>query len=397
MKTIIFVYGTLRQNYHNHAYLNTANFLGEAKTQDKFVMYFNGRIPFVSESQSISHIMGEVYEVDDLTFAGLDELEGCYPISNNPIQFDSESWYTRKQVAVKITGSDDVISVWMYFNESANHHSIISSGDYKKHETLPSVKDRVWYFAYGSNMDVAQMLTRKAPFTCRKKGRVFGQRLVFNKIPHGSPGYGYANIVPEHGFEVMGVLYEVNEAGLMELDGHEGVKESGGHYFRSQIMVLLDDGTSVEATVYLAHPDKVKDGLLPKKTYMDRLYQGLDILGDEGKAYLDQALREARVTDDPRFLTDSDIPLLDSEEKLVNFKDYALPILINGHKAKIYYYDCTWSTRFVFFCEPEEVIHFEAMNLGIDELGFFRSKYFHFVRRGILMFREQRVIIEFDK
>lgn len=397
MKTLLFVYGTLRQNYHNHAYLNTANFLGEAKTQDKFVMHFNGSIPFVSESQSISQIKGEVYEVDDLTLARLDELEGCYPISNNPIQFDSESWYIRKQVAVKITGADNVISVWMYFNESANHHSIISSGDYIGHDQLPSVKDRVWYFAYGSNMDVARMLTRNAPFTRIKKGRVNGQRLVFNKIPDGYPGFGYANIVSEHGFEVMGVLFEVNEAGLMELDKWEGVKENGGHYFRSQIMVLLDDGTSVEATVYLAHPDKVKDGLLPTTTYMDHLYQGLDILGDEGKAYLDQALSEARVTDDSRFLTDSDIPLLDSEEKLVNFKDYALPVLINGHKAKIYYYECTHSTRLVFFCEPEEVLRFEAMNLGIDELGFFRSKYFHSVRRGILMFREQRVIIEFDK
>jgi gamma-glutamylcyclotransferase len=395
MKTIIFVYGTLRQNYHNHAYLNTANFLGEAKTQDKFVMHFNGRIPFVSESQSISQIMGEVYEVDDLTLARLDELEGCYPISNNPIRFDSESWYIRKQVAVKITGTDNMISVWMYFNESANHHSIISSGDYKEHDKLPSVKDRVWYFAYGSNMDVAQMLTRKAPFTRIKRGRVYGQRLVFNKIADRYPGYGYANIVSEHGFEVIGVLYEVNEAGLLKLDECEGV--SSNHYFRSQIMVLLDDGTSVEATVYLAHPDKIKDGLLPTKAYMEHLYKGLDILGDEGKAYLDQALIEARVTDDPRFLTDSDIPLLDSEEELANVKDYALPVLINGHKAKIYYYECTWSTRLVFFCEPEEVIHFEAMNLGMDEHGYFRSKYFHFVRRGILMFREQRVIIEFDK
>ena len=117
MKTLLFVYGTLRQNYHNHTYLNTANFLGEAKTQDKFVMHFNGSIPFVSESQSISQIMGEVYEVDESTLARVDQLEGCYPISHNPIQFDSESWYIRKQVAVKIIGTDNVISVWLYFNK----------------------------------------------------------------------------------------------------------------------------------------------------------------------------------------------------------------------------------------------------------------------------------------
>jgi gamma-glutamylcyclotransferase (GGCT)/AIG2-like uncharacterized protein YtfP len=285
--------------------------------------------------------------------------------------------------------------VWMYFNEQETQHSIICSGDYADRELLLNPQDRTWYFAYGSNMDVAQMLTRKAPFTRIKRGRVYGQRLVFNKIADRYPGYGYANIVPEHGFEVMGVLFEVNEAGLLKLDDCEGV--SSNHYFRSQITVLLDDGTSVEATVYLAHPNKVKDGLLPTKAYMDHLYQGLDILGDEGKAYLDQARIEARVTDDPRFLTDSDIPLLDSEEKLVNVKDYALPVLINGHKAKIYYYDCTHSTRFVFFCEPEEVIHFEAMNLKMDDRGFFGTKYFQFLRRGILVLGEERVIVEIDK
>ncbi len=390
MKTFIFVYGTLRQNYHNHAYLNTANFLGEAKTQDKFVMHVNGRIPFVSGSQSISHILGEVYEVDDLTLARLDELEGCYPISNNPIRFDSKSWYTRKQVAIQFSDWDKVISVWMYFNEKEIHHPIISSGDYKDHDKLPH-----WYFAYGSNMNKSRMVERNVNFTRRIKGSVNDHRLVFNKIADSNPGYGYANIMPVQGKSVMGILYDVNEAGLMELDKREGVNM--GHYFRSQITVFLDDGTSVEAIVYLAHPDKIKDGLLPTKAYMEHLYKGIDILGDEGKAYLDQALIEARVTDDSRFLTDSDIPMLGSEEELANVKDYALPVLINGHKAKIYYYECTWSTRLVFFCEPEEVIHFEAMNLGMDEHGYFRSKYFHFVRRGILMFREQRVIIEFDK
>ena len=133
-------------------------------------------------------------------------------------------------------------------------------------------------------MDVARMLTRKAPFTHRIKGRVSDHRLVFNKIADDYPGFGFANIIPEQGYDVMGVLYEVNADGLLQLDKHEGVR--GGHYFQALMSVTLDDGTSVEATVYLAHPDKVKDGLTPHDDYFNHLEQGLDLLGEGGADYL---------------------------------------------------------------------------------------------------------------
>jgi hypothetical protein len=36
--------------------------------------------------------------------------------------------------------------------------------------------------------------------------------------------------------------------------------------------------------------------------------------------------------------------------------------------------DGTWSTRFVFHCEPEVILHFETMDLRMDEFGFFGTK-----------------------
>lgn len=390
MKTQLFVYGTLRKDFINHFYLKSSIYLGEAKTHEKFLMHCHGKIPFVSEKYPISQITGEVYEVDESTLSAIDHLESCYPIDNHANEFNPRSWYIRKEVTVYLLNDNRELKVWMYVNEKENQHSIISTGNYCDIEKLPLLNDRVWYFAYGSNMDVAQMLTREAPFTQIKKGRVYGQRLVFNKIADRYPGYGYANIVPEHGFDVMGVLYEVNESGLMKLDEKEGV--SSNHYFRSQIEVLLDDGSSIEAVVYLAHPSRVKDGLFPTHSYMEHLYKGLDILGDEGKAYLDYAYHEARVTDDARFITIADIPEPNPEKYL----DQALPVLINGHRAKMYFYDCTWSSRLVFFCEPEEMFHFEAMNLRMDDRGFFGTKYFQFLRRGILLLGNVRVIVEFD-
>ncbi|MFN5547512.1 MAG: gamma-glutamylcyclotransferase, partial [Bacteroidota bacterium] len=84
MKTNIFVYGTLRQQFGNHHFLSTARFLGDAITQSKYVMHASSSIPFVSQSQAVSQIVGEVYEVDAQTLANLDRLEGCRVIAEEP-------------------------------------------------------------------------------------------------------------------------------------------------------------------------------------------------------------------------------------------------------------------------------------------------------------------------
>ena len=101
MKTInIFVYGTLRRSFGNHAILANSTYLGTARTLEYFVMHSSGHIPFVSRSQSVSTILGEVYQIDALTLQRLDRLESCYPIS--PGSFDAQSWYTREEIKVEL-------------------------------------------------------------------------------------------------------------------------------------------------------------------------------------------------------------------------------------------------------------------------------------------------------
>jgi hypothetical protein len=129
---------------------------------------------------------------------------------------------------------------------------------------------------------------------------------------------------------------------------------------------------------------------------MDHLYRGLDVLGEGGKSYLDQALLEARVTDDEHFLTAQDIPTPSDEDYLVDVLNHALPVLLNGHKVKMYFYTGTLSERLVFHCEPEVAPYFEAMDLRVDELGFFGTKKFQFIRRGILEIDIQRLVVELD-
>ena len=394
MQNLLFVYGTLRQNYGNHGFLKNAHFLGEAKTQDKFVMHCRGSIPFVSESQAISQIVGEVYEVDDNNLAAIDQLEGCYPKRDDSGEFESSSWYTRKQVAIQFGGGNNATYIWMYFNEQETQHPIISTGDYKDREAMLHRQDRVWYFAYGSNMDFDQMMSRNAPFTKRVRGVIHGHRLVFNKISGKYPGHGVANVVAEWGYDVVGVLYEVDRPGIEALDGFEGVR--GGHYIRTEMMVQLNDGTAVNAYVYVAHPNKVEDGLTPHDDYFYHLEQGLDLLGEGGADYLKQARLEARVTDDERFLSEADLPRVGDEDCEGDAFSKAMPVLMNGFKAKVFLRDDTWSTRLVFACDPVDVQHFREMGLNVADDGSFGTKKFQFIRRGILEVVDVRVVVERD-
>jgi hypothetical protein len=122
----------------------------------------------------------------------------------------------------------------------------------------------------------------------------------------------------------------------------------------------------------------------------------LDVLGEGGKSYLDQALLEARVTDGEHFLTAQDIPTPSDEDYSVDVLNHALPVLLNAHKVKMYFYTGTFSERLVFHCEPEVAPYFEAMDLRVDELGFFGTKQFNFLRRGILEIGYQRFVVEIN-
>lgn len=75
MVTKVFVYGSLMSGFQNHGLLEGARFLCEARTVDPYTMYSLGTYPAVTP-EPLTTVVGEVYEVDDETLAGLDKLEG---------------------------------------------------------------------------------------------------------------------------------------------------------------------------------------------------------------------------------------------------------------------------------------------------------------------------------
>lgn len=91
----VFVYGTLRPGERNHGYLHSARRIGGHVTQPAFTLLDTGPYPAALDAGDTA-IVGDVFEVDDATFAALDRLED-YPV-----------FYTRRPIAT------DHGDAWMY-------------------------------------------------------------------------------------------------------------------------------------------------------------------------------------------------------------------------------------------------------------------------------------------
>jgi len=104
----------------------------------------------------------------------------------------------------------------------------------------------VKYFAYGSNMPPEEMarLCPSAQFVA--VARLPGYRLDFTRFSRRYRA-GVADIVPDGGSHVWGVVYELDERELGPLDEKEGV--AMGAYRRIEVHVETD-GTAIRAMAY---------------------------------------------------------------------------------------------------------------------------------------------------
>ncbi|MDU0808962.1 gamma-glutamylcyclotransferase family protein [Aquirufa regiilacus] len=129
----------------------------------------------------------------------------------------------------------------------------------------------VYYFAYGSNMNLTRLEERVGQNIVRLAGKALlkDYELKFNKLK--SDESGAANVMLNRYSHVEGLLYEFdpsNSTFLEKLDRYEGVRSKD--YIRKLMNVEID-GIEVLAYVYVAHRDKIKDGILPSKEYLDHL------------------------------------------------------------------------------------------------------------------------------
>lgn len=135
------------------------------------------------------------------------------------------------------------------------------------------------YFAYGSNLDPQQMRARCPGEKIVGLAALRDHRLAF-PLYSNRWGGGVASVQPAHADAVWGVLYELTESDLRELDEYEGFRAPGDQhnvYDREQITVELvrpDDGSiprRVRAAAYVARPSNPSP---PSRRYLDAILTG---------------------------------------------------------------------------------------------------------------------------
>ncbi len=137
---------------------------------------------------------------------------------------------------------------------------------------MTTIQESWYYFAYGLNMNAAEM-QRKCP-----RAKIVGiaclhdYRLAFyeHSVVWDS---AMETVVPDPGSVVWGVLYELNAGQWEELDNAEDARMDGsGAYFHYPVTVEITGQGPQEATVYL----KARWGSSgwPSTEYMDAVIQG---------------------------------------------------------------------------------------------------------------------------
>ena len=131
----------------------------------------------------------------------------------------------------------------------------------------------MWYFAYGSNMQSATLRGRRGiAYTRARAARGRGWRLVFDKPALLAVGHGFANIVPEDGAEVLGVLFEVSEDDLAHVEMTEGVLI--GNYAAVEVEACPLDEPTITLTARSLSSDRRDPAMRPSLRYMEIVVEG---------------------------------------------------------------------------------------------------------------------------
>ncbi len=117
------------------------------------------------------------------------------------------------------------------------------------------------YFAYGSNLDAEQMRDRCPTSRGLFRARLDGYRLDFTHLSLRWGG-GAADVVPQVGECVWGVLYELASQDLTRLDRFEP------GYERVLVSVRDDESSAHQALTYVVREKQI---LRPTQVYLEKM------------------------------------------------------------------------------------------------------------------------------
>jgi hypothetical protein len=134
-----------------------------------------------------------------------------------------------------------------------------------------------FYFAYGSNMDPAQMRQRCPSARFVAIAKLPDHRLAFTRHARDR-GCGTCDGIPEPGRSIWGVVFEVTEADLGCLDASEGYRPTGAlsenAYVRKQGKVCRDGKPDEPLVVWLYFANRQPNPPLPNAAYKRQLVEG---------------------------------------------------------------------------------------------------------------------------
>lgn len=115
------------------------------------------------------------------------------------------------------------------------------------------------YFAYGSNMDQAQMKRRCPQAKLIGLGKLNEFQFIINER-------GVASVISFPKKVVYGLLWRISQSDEDYLDDYEGV--SNGHYRKIGVNIEQPDFTRVQAMIYVATN---KSSGSPRPNYMEKI------------------------------------------------------------------------------------------------------------------------------
>lgn len=134
------------------------------------------------------------------------------------------------------------------------------------------------YAAYGSNLNIDQMLSRCPDATIAGAGYILNYRLIFRNV---------ADIEPAPGFRVPVGLWHISEEDEQSLDAHEGAPT----LYRQQSFLVLADDAVVFAMAYLMNETGYSP---PSNDYLKTVQEGYADF-DLMRYYLDTAVSASRL------------------------------------------------------------------------------------------------------
>jgi len=132
-----------------------------------------------------------------------------------------------------------------------------------------TLQARIWYFAYGSNLNVDQIRKRIGEWRLSKRAVARNYKLVFNHFSKSWQGYA-ANLQRSDNFEDMvhGVVYHISDEQLSTLLRIEGEGATA-----IDIHVELEDGNEITHAKAIVWNSAEKEHE-PSKTYKKMMEEG---------------------------------------------------------------------------------------------------------------------------